>query len=86
MNAAAPFPWSARSARANAKTTFRTVVEHAPIPVAGCRSQGVIVEMNPPFERTDPSSCDAPTPSAGPLVQQKSVQQEFQEIKKESLL
>ena len=160
MNAAAPFPWLAPSASANPKTTFRAVFEHAPIPVARCSSQGVIVEMNPPFEGSsdrsvasrrclrlckvvrpedrdktesllgelpasrrdsivieargsdhaqpspngiawrEPGSGGEPahglliaerpgktvTPEAGPQVQQQPVQQEFQEIKKESLL
>jgi two-component system, cell cycle sensor histidine kinase and response regulator CckA len=52
MNTAIPFPWSEFSASENAKTTFRAVFEHAPIPVARCTSQGVIVEMNPAFKRT----------------------------------
>ncbi|MHB8215659.1 MAG: two-component system sensor histidine kinase NtrB [Candidatus Sulfotelmatobacter sp.] len=52
MNTAAQFPWPELSPSENAKTTFRAVFEHAPIPVARCSSQGVIVEMNPAFERT----------------------------------
>ena len=52
MNTAAPFPWPGLSANENAKTTFRAVFEHAPIPVARCTSQGLIVEMNPAFKRS----------------------------------
>jgi two-component system cell cycle sensor histidine kinase/response regulator CckA len=51
MNTAVPFPWSELSPSENSKTTFRAVFEHAPIPVARCNSEGLIVEMNPPFER-----------------------------------
>ena len=36
----------------NPSTTFRAAFEHAPIAVARCNPQGVIVEMNPAFERT----------------------------------
>jgi signal transduction histidine kinase len=52
MNAATPFPWPDPSAGESAGTTFRASFEHAPVPVARCDSQGVIVEMNPAFERT----------------------------------
>src|SRR5712691_1219594 len=52
MNTAVPFPQPELSASENAKTTFRAVFEHAPIPVARCTAQGVIVELNPPFERS----------------------------------
>ncbi len=52
MNTATPFPWSELSASENTRTTFRAIFEHAPIAVARCNSQGVIVEMNPAFERT----------------------------------
>jgi len=52
MNTAVPFPQPELSASENAKTTFRAVFEHAPIPVARCTAQGVIVEMNPAFGRT----------------------------------
>jgi two-component system cell cycle sensor histidine kinase/response regulator CckA len=52
MNTAVPFPQPELSASENAKTTFRAVFEHAPIPVARCTAQGLIVEMNPAFGRT----------------------------------
>jgi two-component system, cell cycle sensor histidine kinase and response regulator CckA len=52
MNAATPFPWSELSAGENTSTTFRATFEHAPVAVARCNPQGVIVEMNPAFERT----------------------------------
>jgi two-component system, cell cycle sensor histidine kinase and response regulator CckA len=51
MNTAAQFPWPELSPSENTKTSFRAVFEHAPIAVARCSAQGVIVEMNPPFER-----------------------------------
>jgi signal transduction histidine kinase len=51
MNAATPFPWSQLSAEST-RTTFRATFEHAPVAVARCNPQGVIVEMNPAFERT----------------------------------
>jgi signal transduction histidine kinase len=52
MNTATPFPWSELAAGENGRTTFRAIFEHAPVPVARCNPQGVIVEMNPAFERT----------------------------------
>jgi PAS domain S-box-containing protein len=52
MNAAAPLPWSEPTARGNTTTSFRVIFEHAPVAVARCNRQGVIVEMNPAFERT----------------------------------
>jgi signal transduction histidine kinase len=52
MNTATPFPWPELSATENHRTTFRAIFEHAPIAVARCNPQGVIVEMNPAFERT----------------------------------
>jgi two-component system cell cycle sensor histidine kinase/response regulator CckA len=56
MNTATPFPWSDSSAGESPGTTFRAAFENAPIAVARCNSQGLIVEMNPAFERTlDPS-------------------------------
>jgi len=51
MNTAVPFPPSELSTSENTGTTFRAVFEHAPIPAARCTAQGVIVEMNPRFER-----------------------------------
>jgi signal transduction histidine kinase len=51
MNAATPFPWSQLSTEST-RTTFRATFEHAPVAVARCNPQGVIVEMNPAFERT----------------------------------
>jgi hypothetical protein len=91
MNAAAQFPWSAPSASANAKTTFRAgmvttnrgLIHFDSEPGRGTRA---LILFPRALEPTDPNSCDTPIPSAGPLVQQQSVQQEFQEIKKESLL
>jgi nitrogen-specific signal transduction histidine kinase len=38
--------------RGNPRTTFRAIFEHAPVAVARCNPQGVIVEMNPAFRRT----------------------------------
>lgn len=52
MNTATPFPWSDSPAGATSSTAFRAAFEHAPIAVARCTRQGVIVEMNPAFERT----------------------------------
>ena len=52
MNTATPFPWSDSPAGENPGTTFRAAFEHAPIAVALCNPQGLIVEMNPAFERT----------------------------------
>jgi two-component system, cell cycle sensor histidine kinase and response regulator CckA len=52
MNAATPFPWPELVAGENISTTFRAIFEHAPIPVARCNPEGVIVEMNPAFQRT----------------------------------
>jgi two-component system cell cycle sensor histidine kinase/response regulator CckA len=52
MNTATPFPWSEPSAEENTRTAFRATFEHAPFAVARCNPQGVIVEMNPAFERT----------------------------------
>src|SRR5258708_5347688 len=52
MNTATPFPWPELSPAENTRTTFRAIFEHAPVPVARCNPQGVIVEMNPAFVRT----------------------------------
>src|SRR5271169_284172 len=52
MNTATPFPWPELAAGENTTTTFRATFEHAPVAVARCNRQGVIVEMNPAFERT----------------------------------
>jgi two-component system cell cycle sensor histidine kinase/response regulator CckA len=52
MNTATPFPWPELSAGENTRTTFRAIFEHAPVAVARCNRQGVIVEMNPAFEQT----------------------------------
>ncbi len=52
MNTATPFPWSDAPAGENQALTFRAAFENAPIAVARCNPQGVIVEMNPAFERT----------------------------------
>ena len=52
MNTATPFPWSDSPAGESRSTAFRTAFEHAPIAVARCDAQGLIVEMNAAFERT----------------------------------
>lgn len=52
MNTATPFPWSGVSAEDNSRTAFRAIFEHAPVAVARCDREGVIVEMNPAFRRT----------------------------------
>jgi len=52
MNTATPFPWPVISEEENPRTTFRAIFEHAPVAVARCNPQGVIVEMNPAFRRT----------------------------------
>jgi signal transduction histidine kinase len=52
MNTATPFPWSDSPARENPDTSFRAAFEHAPIAVARCDAQGLIIEMNAAFERT----------------------------------
>jgi two-component system, cell cycle sensor histidine kinase and response regulator CckA len=52
MNAATPFAWSDLSLGKSTGTTFRASFEHAPVAVARCDSHGVIVEMNPAFERS----------------------------------
>jgi signal transduction histidine kinase len=54
MNTATPFPWPELAAGENTRTTFRATFEHAPLAVARCNAQGVIVEMNPAFERALP--------------------------------
>ncbi|HWW16665.1 MAG TPA: ATP-binding protein [Candidatus Dormibacteraeota bacterium] len=51
MNTATPFPWPV-SSEESTRTTFRAIFEHAPVAVARCNPQGMIVEMNPAFERT----------------------------------
>jgi two-component system, cell cycle sensor histidine kinase and response regulator CckA len=50
MNTATPFPRSELSAGEKTGASFRAIFEHAPIAVARCNPQGVIVEMNPAFE------------------------------------
>jgi two-component system cell cycle sensor histidine kinase/response regulator CckA len=52
MNAATPFSWPETSATENTRTIFRDLFEYAPVAVARCNRQGVIVEMNPTFERS----------------------------------
>jgi PAS domain S-box-containing protein len=52
MNTATPFPWPGVPAEENSRTAFRAIFEHAPVAVARCNAQGVIVEMNPAFQRT----------------------------------
>jgi len=52
MNTATPFPWLALSPERNTgRTSFGEVFEHAPIAVARCNADGVILEMNPAFEQ-----------------------------------
>ena len=51
MNTATPFPWPGLSTEANADPIFRAFFEHSPMAVARCNSDGVLVEMNPAFER-----------------------------------
>src|SRR5271170_2099450 len=51
MNAATPFPWPAPVAEESGRTTFRAIFEHAPVAVARCNAQGVIVDINPAFMR-----------------------------------
>jgi two-component system, cell cycle sensor histidine kinase and response regulator CckA len=50
MSAAASFPWSEDRAQ-DAELGFRPIFEHAPIPAARCNAQGMILEVNPAFER-----------------------------------
>lgn len=52
MNTATPFPWSGSPTGETPISAFRAAFEHAPIAVARCNPQGLIVEMNPAFERT----------------------------------
>lgn len=58
MNTATPFPRPEIVATENHRTTFHAIFEHAPIAVARCNPQGVIVEVNPAFERTLPRTVD----------------------------
>ncbi len=51
MNTATPFPWPGLSPAENAEAAFRSFFEHSTLAVARCNSDGVIVEMNPAFER-----------------------------------
>jgi two-component system, cell cycle sensor histidine kinase and response regulator CckA len=51
MNTATPFPWPGLSPAENAGAAFRSFFENAPLAVARCNSDGVIVEMNPAFQR-----------------------------------
>lgn len=52
MNAATPFPWAELPKREQPDPSFRSYFEHAPIAVARCDQDGVIVEMNPAFEQS----------------------------------
>ena len=52
MGTATPFPRRDPAEREDAKSTFRATSEHAPVEVALCDSQKVIVGMNPAFEHT----------------------------------
>ena len=52
MNSATPFPWPDLSVAEKAGTGFRSIFEHAPVAVARCNSQGMIIEMNSAFRRT----------------------------------
>ena len=51
MNTATPFPWPGLAAGENGETSFHAFFGQAPMAVARCNSEGVIVEMNPAFER-----------------------------------
>ncbi|MFZ0814140.1 MAG: ATP-binding protein [Candidatus Sulfotelmatobacter sp.] len=51
MSTATPFPVSELSAVRSPRTDFRSIFEFAPVAAACFDSQGVIVEMNPAFER-----------------------------------
>jgi signal transduction histidine kinase len=64
-------------------TTNRGLIHFDSEPGRGTRAMILLPRALHPV---DPNSCDTSAPSAGPQVQQKSVQQEFQEIKKESPL
>ncbi len=52
MNTATPFPWSDPTPGESPNTAFRAAFEHAPIAVARCNSQGLIVEMNVAFRQS----------------------------------
>lgn len=52
MNAATPFPWPGLPKGENTGTSFRSFFEHAPIAVARCNPDGLIVEMNAAFEQS----------------------------------
>ena len=52
MNTATTFRQSELAAEENTRTAFGAIFEHSPIAVARCNPQGVIVEMNPAFERS----------------------------------
>jgi two-component system, cell cycle sensor histidine kinase and response regulator CckA len=67
MNTATPFPWSELAAGEDTGTTFRAIFEHAPIAVARCNPQGLIVEMNPAFERTLARTLDRDVVARGSL-------------------
>lgn len=47
-----PFPQPELSGTEKSETPFRSIFQHAPVPVARCDPHGVIVEMNPAFERS----------------------------------
>src|ERR1700733_3501094 len=56
MSLATPFPWPGSSGGEKPGISFRAFFEHAPIAVARCNAEGLIVEMNPAFERSlDPA-------------------------------
>jgi signal transduction histidine kinase len=52
MNAATPFPEPNFPAGEDAATTFRAVFDRSPLAIARCNPEGVIIEMNPAFERS----------------------------------
>ncbi|MGD0569107.1 MAG: ATP-binding protein [Candidatus Sulfotelmatobacter sp.] len=52
MNAATSFPEPEFSSGEETATTFRAVFDHSPLAVARCNPEGVIVDMNPAFERS----------------------------------
>lgn len=52
MSSATPFPWPGLSAADKGGTAFGSIFEHAPVAVARCNSQGIVIEMNAAFRRT----------------------------------
>ena len=67
MNTATPFPWPELAVAEKHRTAFRAIFEHAPIAVARCSPQGVIVEMNPAFEQALARTPDGGVPGGRSL-------------------